>query len=55
MSPHDMAGPLDPSSPNLGDKCRLARPIKLPNIVALPQEVYEIPLRKFVLPGKCSG
>ena len=52
MSPHGIAGLQDQSSPNSGNKCRLARPLTPPNFVALRQEVCEIPAdRKFLLPG----
>ena len=55
MSLHGIAGPLEPSSPNLGNKWSLARPLTQPNFVALRQEVTRvrnIRCRKFVLPEK---
>jgi len=55
MSPHGIAEPLEPSSPNLGNKWSLARPVTQPNFVALQQEVtrvWNIRCRKFVLPEK---
>jgi len=55
MSPHGIAEPLEPSSPNLGNKWSLARPLTQPNFVALRQEVTcvrNIRCRKFVLPEK---
>jgi len=42
MSLHDIVGLLDRSSLNLGSKCRLAKPVTLPNLVMLQPEVCEI-------------
>jgi len=44
MSPHGITGPLDRNEPNLGNKCRLARSLTLPNFV--------MRWRKSVLPQK---
>ena len=46
MSPHRIAGPLDRSSINSGNKTvdwpEVSDPLTLPNLVAIQQEVYEI-------------
>jgi len=56
MSPHDIAGPMDQSSPNLGNKCQLARSLMLPNFIALQQKIHvrDIRCRKSVLPEKVA-
>jgi len=41
MSPHGIVGPPDQSSPNLGNKWPLARPLTLPNFIVLGQTMYE--------------
>jgi len=42
------------SSPNSGSKCRLARPLTVPNFVTLWQEVCEIPtVENLCSPKKC--
>ena len=53
MSPHDIAGPPDQSSPNSGNKCRLARPPNAAKFRHPPtRNVRDIRCRKFVLPEK---
>jgi len=52
MSPHGTAGPLDQSSPNSGNKCQLARPLKPPNFIALRQKVFRISAFKNFLPRR---
>jgi len=42
MPPHGITGPPDQSSLNSGNKCRLAKPLTLPNFVELRQKVCEI-------------
>jgi len=42
MSLHGIAGPQNQSSPNLGKKCPLARPITMQIIVAIQQEEPKI-------------
>jgi len=39
MPTHGIGGPLVQSSPNSENKCQLARPLTLPNLVALWQKV----------------
>jgi len=41
MSSHGIGGPRDQSSPNLGNKCQLPRPLTLPYFIALGQTMYE--------------
>jgi len=36
-----IAGPPDQSSPSSGNKCRMARPLTMPNFIALGQTIYE--------------
>jgi len=53
ISPHGIAAAVDPSSPNSGTKCQLARPLTMPNFVALRQEVCEISaVENFCFPKK---
>ena len=55
MSPHGIAGPPDKSSSNSKNwkKCWLARPLMVPNFVALRQEVCEISnVKNFCSPEK---
>jgi len=42
MSPHRITVSQGQSSPNSGTKCRLTRPLTLPNFVRLRREVCEI-------------
>jgi len=42
-SPHGFADPRDESLRNSGNKCRLARPLTMPNFVILLQKMSEIP------------
>jgi len=42
MSPHGIAGPPDHSSRNSGNKCRLARPLTVPNFGTLRQKVLDM-------------
>jgi len=51
MSPHGIAGTQDRSSPNSGNKCRLARPQTLPNFIALGQTMYEKSVTNFLHPS----
>ena len=50
-----IAGPMDRSSTNSGNKCRLARPLTLPNFVALQQEICEISAVKNLCSRKSSS
>jgi len=52
MSPHGIMGPPDESTPNLWNKCRLARSLTLSNFVMLRQEVLRHPLSKIRAPRK---
>ena len=48
------SGTPDQSSPKSENKCRLARPITLPNFVALRQKCARYPLWEIFSPGKLN-
>ena len=43
---HGILGPPDKSSPNSGNKCQMARPLKLPNFLVLQQKGAKYPVSK---------